>query len=376
MAVLLIVIVLLYTVYLLVCLKGWLKTPFTEVPVAHQPKTKLSVIIAVRNEAENIQNLLKDLAQQTYPESLFEVIIIDDSSDDVTASLVKDFIEKAFYPLHYIYLPDVSQKSGKKAAVQAGIDRASGELLLFTDGDCRVQPNWLICFEYKYSTTQARFISGPVFFQEPVSLFEKLQVVEFAALIGVGAASIANKMPTMCNGANIAYPKAVFAEVNGFEGNEQIASGDDEFLLHKVHSRYPGSVAFLKAPKAVVYTPAKKEVTDFFAQRVRWGSKWPAYKSWTPKLIALLVFGVNFLLLFCLVLWVGGVLSGGWLFCGFILKIGVDLLFLHKVLLFFHKQKYWVYIIPLQIVYVPYVILTALFALRGNYSWKGRIIKN
>ena len=356
-------------------LYAWRNIPEIQVPETDIPQTFISIIIPVRNEEVNIRSLLLNLEAQTYPHQLIEILIIDDDSEDNTGALVQDFARSATFPVHYKHLKQYSDKSGKKAAVQIGITKACGELMVLTDGDCRVQPGWLQHIEYLYRQKQAKFISGLVCYDAPASVFEKIQLVEFAALIGVGAGSLALKQPNMCNGANIAYPKYVFNEVKGFAGNEHISSGDDEFLMHKIFQLYPEAVHTLKSPAAVVYTAAKTQVSDFFAQRVRWASKWPAYTDIKIKLLAVLVFNLNFFILISFGLFVFHFISG----LNFVLVFGtkclIDLWFLKPILSFFQKQRYWLYVIPLQFIYIPYVVITALAALRGAYNWKGRSIK-
>ena len=138
---------------------------------------------------------------------------------------------------------------------------------------------------------------------------------------------------------------------------------------------YPGSVHFVKAPEATVFTSAQNTLTGFFAQRVRWASKWPAYQSLGVKLLAVLVFGVNFLLFLAMGLVIAGKFSFTWLAVALLVKILVDFLFLSAILKFLNKLKYLYIIIPLQLIYIPYVVVTALVALRGSYNWKGRKIK-
>jgi glycosyltransferase involved in cell wall biosynthesis len=105
---------------------------------------KISVIIPVRNEAENIQNLLDDLEKQTYPKDLFEVIIADDSSTDNTLEIVKSFKSKTSNSLIINELSDIERNlSPKKRAINSSIQLAKGELITTTDGDCRVNPKWL-----------------------------------------------------------------------------------------------------------------------------------------------------------------------------------------------------------------------------------------
>ncbi|MCJ8163327.1 glycosyltransferase [Pontibacter sp. E15-1] len=357
-------------------LVAWQEMPTSDAPASFIPALRLSVIIPVRNEAANILMLLQDLDRQHYPKELIEVLVVDDHSEDNTVELIHEYVRGSKLNIRMLQLRDYPAMQLKKAAVQKGVELAQGELLVFTDGDCRVGQEWLRQYAYLYRLQQPYFISGPVCFHNTHSLFEKMQLVEFSSLIGIGGASIGMGRPNMCNGANLAYRKDIFDSVAGFAGNEGIASGDDEFLLHKVHEQYPGKVAFLKNSKAIVYTSARKTLISFVSQRVRWASKWKSYQSQRVQLVALAVFLVNFLLFLALALLVFGSLPL-WIFvAAYVAKFAVDFLFLRQILGFLGKQEYLWYMLPLQLVYVPYVVITGVWGLLGRYRWKGRIIRN
>ncbi|WP_233219197.1 glycosyltransferase [Adhaeribacter arboris] len=340
------------------------------------PQTQLSVLIPVRNEAAPISDLLRDLEQQTYPKQNFEVLVMDDNSEDETAAEVRAFQEKSNLSLRLICLQDYPGLRQKKAAITKGVALATGELMVQTDGDCRVTPDWLFTLAQHYERTHARCISGPVCLSSDGSWFEGMQVVEFASLIGIGGASIALGKPNMCNGANLAYSRQAFLEVQGFTGNAHVASGDDEFLMHKIADYYSGKVSFLKDKRAIVSTAAQKTITAFFNQRIRWASKWPNYSGWSVKLLAILVFGVNFLLFLAFLAWLCGGLANEQLAALFGFKLSIDGIFLLSVLHFLNRKKYIFYLAPLQLVYIPYVLYTALRGLRGTYHWKGRKVSN
>ncbi len=356
-------------------LAAWNRMSSTDAPHGFQPETSITIIIPVRNEAANITTLLQDLEAQQYPCHLIEVLVLDDHSEDETVALAEQFFSKFTLAVKCIRLNTYVKYSGKKAAIQKGVELAQGELLVFTDGDCRVGPEWLRQYAYLYETKQPYFISGPVAFQHTHTLFERMQLVEFASLMGVGGASIELRKPNMCNGANLAYTKAVFGQVEGFSGNETVASGDDEFLLHKVSSLYPEKVAFLKSHKAIVYTMAHKRLINFMSQRVRWASKWKAYQRLDVQLVALNVFVVNLLLFTAIPLVWLGLLPVPWFVGAYVTKFGIDFLFLDRILLFLRRRRYVWYMLPLQLVYVPYVVGTALAGLFGRYRWKGRTIR-
>jgi biofilm PGA synthesis N-glycosyltransferase PgaC len=249
-------------------------------------------------------------------------------------------------------------------------------LIAQTDGDCRVQPDWLKLLELAYSQSQAKFISGPVCLEDKGSFFGKMQVVEFASLIGTGAAAIGLQKPNMCNGANLAFEKAAFFEVEGYAGNETIASGDDEFLMHKIHRKFPGGVAFLKAAEATVFTPAQATLKSFLQQRIRWASKWKFYRNVPGQILAFLIFAVNAGLLIGIGSWLFGNTNSAVIWPLFIIKSGADVVFLGLILSFYRRLSLLVYFLPLQLVYIPYVVYCALAGLKGNYQWKGRQHRN
>ena len=375
MAFCLFVLIFTYSWVVLRRLVAWLRLKPVKVPPDYLPFTSVTVIVAIRNEENQINGLLQDLKTQHYPPHLLEVIIVDDYSEDNSAGIIKNFLREVPFKMQVIQLAKVGGNPGKKGAVAAGVAAATGELLVFTDGDCRVPTNWLLNMAYMYTTFKAKFISGPVFYHKPQNLFGHLQLVEFASLIGTGGSSIALGKPNMCNGANLAYPKTIFEEAGGFSGNDHIPSGDDEFLMHKVQRLYPKGILFLKALEATVYTAPKPDLAGFLAQRIRWSSKWPAYHNVGVKVLAVLVFGVNLGLFVAAILAALGYFWVKFLLWAILFKILVDIIFLSPILSFFKKKKYLLLVAPLQLIYIPYVVLTALVGLKGNYTWKGREIK-
>ncbi len=355
---------------------AWQRMDSSYAPESFQPATAITVIIPVRNEAQHIGALLQDLEAQQYPQHLLEVLLVDDHSEDATTAVAAEFILATTIDVKIIRLDSYVNLVGKKAAVRKGVELATGELLVFTDGDCRIGPEWLRQFAFLYQTRQPYFISGPVCFQHTNTLFERMQLVEFASLIGVGGASLQLQKPNMCNGANLAYTKTIFEEVGGFAGNEAIASGDDEFLLHKISKCYPDKVAFLKSQKAIVYTMAPKSLPAFILQRVRWASKWKSYQNRQVQAVAVVVFAANLFLFLAIPAAGLGLLHWQAFLPAYAVKCAIDFLFLNRILSFLRKQRYLVYMLPLQFVYIPYVVCIALAGLFGRYHWKGRMIRN
>ena len=344
-----------------------------EAPIKAVPR--FSLLIAARNEAAALPLLLADLRRQTLPAAQFEVIVIDDHSTDATADVVAQ-TETAF-PLHLLCLADQpGAPTGKKAALQAALRVARAPWVVCTDADCRVGPDWLGSYAALLDQEPAvRFVSGPVLLTGTDTLWQRLLGLEFAGLVGVGAACIRLGFPTMCNGANLAYRRDSFAAVGGFAGNEHLASGDDEFLLHKLHARFPGSIRFLQAPAAIVRTAAPPTLAALLRQRVRWASKWRHYQAPTPQRLALLVAAANGALAVGAGLLPVRPALAPWVGAAWLLKLGVDAWFLTPVLAFFGRRR-WLRAAPLlQLAYAPYVLGVGLLGLRGGYRWKGRRVK-
>jgi hypothetical protein len=245
-------------------------------PIDAQPVPLFSVLVAARNEAATLPHLLQALQAQTLPPHQFEVLIADDHSTDGTTALVITAAQNSLFGLRLVTLPP--GHTGKKAALAAAEAQARAPWVVCTDADCRPGPGWLSAYADLIHPS-VHFISGPVRLTPGGAWFDELLGLEFAGLVGVGAACIARGRPTMCNGANLAFRRATFHEVGGYADNVGLASGDDEFLLHKMHQRYPAGIRFLADARAVVDTPAPATLRTLLRQRVRWASKWPHYRT-------------------------------------------------------------------------------------------------
>ncbi|PWK26612.1 cellulose synthase/poly-beta-1,6-N-acetylglucosamine synthase-like glycosyltransferase [Arcicella aurantiaca] len=353
----------LYALFNLVLIMTWLKMRREKQEETSQRNTKLTVIIPVRNEEDNIVKLLQDLDSQNYPFENFEVIIANDGSTDQTESFVLAFQENAKFNLKLLNILDDKSSSPKKRAIKKSIEISSGELIITTDGDCRVFPNWLVSIEQIFKTTNAKLVSSPVSFINEHKFWNTAQIIEFASLIGSGACAMYLKKPNMCNGANIAYTREVFEEVGGFAGNEHLASGDDEFLMHKIAEKYPEKVVFNADKNAIVLTNTQADWQHFYQQRRRWASKWKYYKDWKVSALAIFIFVVNLG-----VIWSFITLN----YTNLFLKLVFEFAFLSLIIRFLgHKDKIK-YILIVQILYPFYVVFFGLIAQGKGYTWKGR----
>lgn len=367
-----IILTLLYAGVVLFLRKGWRNIlPFTL--MGSQPTTKISVIIAARNEEDKIALTINDILSQSYPTDLFELIVVDDHSTDSTAEIIKSYENKG---VRLIKLNESEPlNSYKKKAIAEAIKESSGELIITTDADCRMDKNWLSTIVNYYEENDYKLISSPVAFFEEKNSFEELQTLEFLFLIGLGAAGIGNKIPSTCNGANLCYRKDVFLELGGFKGIDDLASGDDELLLHKIASAYPNSIGFCKSYDAVVFTHAKENLKEFIQQRKRWASKSVKYKDKRIVVLAIAVWLFNLSFIINLI---GGMFVPLLLnvFClQFFIKFFAEILFLERVTNFAKRRSLLVFLPVLTVIHVVYFIYIGIAGNSGKYNWKGRMVR-
>lgn len=367
----------LYALLTLLLWAAWRRIPVPKAAAVPAGRPFFSVVVAARDEADRLPDLLRGLARQDYPPDAFEVFIVDDHSTDDTARVVAEAAAGVGFPLRLLRLADYLPASApgsnyKKKAIEYGVQSARGEWIVLTDGDCRVPPGWLAALAGCAGREGVRMVSGPVAFDGERSAFEKMQTVEFASLIGSGAATLQLGLPTMCNAANLAFARAAFVAVDGYAGTADTATGDDLFLMHKLHVRYPGGVVFLKNPGGVVYTGAKETWAAFYQQRKRWASKWNLYQDWRVSALAVAVFAANLALPAGLAGYLLGGLSPGWLLLGTAARFGSEFAFLRDVLRFLGRGRRVKWILPVQVVYAWYVVFFAIIAQKRGYVWKGR----
>jgi poly-beta-1,6-N-acetyl-D-glucosamine synthase len=359
----------LYSSLILYYWRAWLSVPVFD-DNEKRPETPVSIVIPARNEAATINRLLNSLLVQTYPRELMEIIVVDDHSTDDTASIVKQFKD-----VRLISLQDQDVNSSKKKAIATAIATAKGSLIITTDADCQVGPIWLQTLVAFREKTGSVLVAGPVAFRVSSSSLVIFQCLDFLVLQGITAASVHKNVHSMCNGANLAYDKTVFFEVDGFKDVDHIASGDDMLLMHKIWQRYPRRVGYLKSISAIVQTDAMPDWKSFLNQRIRWASKARQYQDKRISIVLAIVFLFN--LSFPALLVVGCWDPAYWLWLSGLLaaKTIVEFPFVSSVAKFF-KQRSLMKFFPLfQPFHIAYTLLAGFLGQFGTYTWKGRRVR-
>ena len=247
------------------------------------PALFVSVIIASRNEERNLPVLLDDILVQDYSPDLFEVIVVDDNSEDKTFALASEFA--GIRNLKVIR----NEGSGKKQALRTGIGASSGSFIITTDADCRPGRSWLSTIASAFGHFKPNMIIGQVVLKSQSGFFNRFQELEFLALQGVTAGTAVSGNPVLCNGANLAFTKDAYNEHSENLHNE-LVSGDDIFLLHSIKKAGSGKIIWLEAENSIVSTQSSATTASFLAQRARWLSKAGSYSDVFTLVVAIVTF--------------------------------------------------------------------------------------
>ena len=329
---------------------------------------KVSILIAARNEENNIERLLKSIYNQTFAKDLFEVIIIDDHSKDNTLLIVENFI-KVNNDINLKIFN--AEKEGKKFAISQALHLAHNDLVIVTDADCVLKTTWIESIVNFYNEKKCKMILAPVLLSPAETFFEKIQVLEHLSLIGSTAGSANIGFPVMCNGANMAYEREAALEVEKFRKDFNIPSGDDMFLMEQFIKNYGHqSVKFLLSKSAIVETKTCKTVSEFFRQRRRWVSKTKAYTSWKILATAFIVlfFNLSIVSLFVSAFFIPALWSLYFLLT--LLKFFIDFPLLKNITSFMNQSGLLKWTLLLEFIYPFYVVFTAISGMLINVKWK------
>ena len=361
-----------YFILILIFWMGWILIKQRNEPFKNENKTKFTILIPVRNEEELILENLNSLLSLNYPFDLFEIFILNDHSTDRTGEITEKFIQdNKNFPLKLVDLSTYSEIKNKKDVITFGVNAAQTEWIVLTDGDCRRNPLWLKALNEFIVESDCKMIYAPVEFSSN-GVFEHIQALEFSGLVGIGGAAIRLKKPNMCSAANLAFKKEVFIEMGGYDDNNHIASGDDEYLLHKVFKMYPDEVFFLKDLRALVSTSPNVSVEQLANQRRRWVSKSTHYEN---RYITAILSGAYFFNLSILLNFIIGIFKTDFLILGLIqiaVKSLIEGLFLFDVLRFFKRSYLILFLLIAEPFHILYVLIIGIWANMAGYNWKGR----
>lgn len=330
----------------------------------------ITVVIACRNEEDNLHNIIRCLQNQDFDNSRFEVIFVNDHSNDETLNILNNEAKK-WSNLRVI---NMQNSYGKNKSIREGILNSQGDIILCTDADCLMSPKWISSIYNYFNIYSVVFVSSPVILEENKALFHKFILLEFISLIGSGASSIYQDKAIFCNGANIAFRKSMYLDICDSEFNNLFS--DDSSLIRYVQKKYNDGICFAKNKECVVRTYSPRSFISFLRQRVRWlySSTIDPDKEIFYLAYLVLIMNLSIFLLFVLPFFYYQYIFIVLFLILFLIKCIVDFIFLQPLLSFFNKKYLLIYLIPFEIIYSFYTILIVTLLLTLSPKWKGRIL--
>jgi len=335
------------------------------------PKTFFAIIIPFRNEEENLPHLLESIKKLNYPKDLFEIVLVDDFSlDDSVKLIYKWRMENGEFQTTLLENLRISN-SPKKDAISRAIPILKNEWIITTDADCVVPENWLLTLDNYIQNNKVSMIAGAVSYFCKPSFLHYFQQLDLMSLQGATIGSFGLDIGFMCNGANFSYTKSFFKELNGFSGNDTIASGDDVFLLQKAMRYNPEKVHYLKSKDTTVSTKPDESWHDLFQQRLRWASKTSSYSSVFGKDLALIVFFGNLAIVISWILFLIEKIEPLYFGIFLLIKFVFDTILLQKTTRYFTNKRMR-FLILASLFYPFFCVTIALCSFFVKYEWKGR----
>jgi cellulose synthase/poly-beta-1,6-N-acetylglucosamine synthase-like glycosyltransferase len=322
-----------------------------------------TIIVAARNEEENILRTLDSLAKLEYPKEKLEVILVDDQSTDATGKIIDDFIKDKPNFKKVTTDNDDIKLIGKMRALAYGIKQAKGEIILTTDADCEVKPSWAktICSYYK---DDVALVTGYTT-QVANNWFGGMQALDFIYLLTAGAGTVNIGLPISCIGNNMSYRKSAYDEVGGYE-SLPFSVTEDFTLMNAIYNLKKYKIIFPLDKEALVTSLPCKNIKSLFRQKKRWGVGGLGV-PFRGFVIMFWGFLANLLVLLTPLFF-----TSIWLYL-VVFKISMDFFLLypiHKKLgieknlkYFFHHQIYYL----IYVVALPFIVLP-----NKKVVWKGR----
>jgi glycosyltransferase involved in cell wall biosynthesis len=359
-----------YFLLVVILIIGWLIP--NKIKIETDEEKFVSIIIPVRNEEYNIANCLSSLCKQTLSNLNFEIIVVDDHSTDNTMEVLRKFQQDTKLNMKTYSLP--TDKTGKKEALEFGINQSNFPTIITTDADCEYSENWLkeiMCYHEK---DKVKMMIMPVVYKYKAGFMQAFYRLDFLSLVASGISFTKLKFPFLSNGANLMFDKKLFFDLAGYDNNKQISTGDDVFLTLKFAQKYKNNIYGINDYNLVVHTNSPNNFKEFISQRVRWGSKTKHYPL-KFKLLGMLIFLFNTSILTNMILLFIYPLFVEFFLIQFVTKCFLNFCFLFLVAFWWKMKKTLIYLPIVEILYPIYIIYSVLAGLFNTYTWKGRIHK-
>ena len=323
----------------------------------------VSVIIAARDEENNIANCLTSVLRQTYPSNLFEVIVVDDNSTDNTADICKAFMER-FPNLFCIAAPENPNLPGKPNALACGIEASHGEVILITDADCTVPSTWIECTAQHYEGNIG--LIGGITLQRNANWFEGMQSLDWAFILGMAASTAGLGHQHGSIGNNLSFKRKAYDHVGGYR-KLKFSVTEDYTIVQAIIDSGQWDYIYPIDSKTMVESKPCSDWKTLLRQKQRWGKG-----ALDMKISGFLIMVVGFCMHispFIMLYWGSVVLSASMLLVKFIF----DYIFLYRFLKRVERISDLKWFYYFEMYFIFYVILLPfLVFFGGKVQWKGR----
>ena len=332
----------------------------------------VSVVVAARNEAQNIAACLRSLEQQSYVGSL-QIVVVDDRSTDSTGAIVKGILQRwgATSQLLVVRAPDAPRyRCPKKSALAVGIEASDGDLLLFTDADCEPPATWVAQMAARF-TEGVGLVAGFACTEPMRFVRHRLLAVDNLGVSALAEGSIGMGAPLSCTGRNLAYRRVVWEQLGGFDDIGHLLSGDDVYFLRLVAARTDWQVVYCPEADAVVSgAPGPTGWSVILEQKLRHASKAARYQG-KARWLALALYGYHALLLAGIVQLALTGLGATTFAAAWLSRWGLDGALLYRFAPRKRRDRVLLTFLPVvEMLYIPYVLILVPLGRRGRFGWK------
>ena len=233
-------------------------------PVSEEKKP-VSVVICAKNEYHNLVRFLPLVLEQDYPE--FEVIVVNDASDDDTFYLLRELSDKYAHLKVVNLLQNLNFYVGKKFPLSIGIKSATYPTLLLTDADCYpAGPHWIESMQSVFTDKTEIVLGYGAYLPQPGLLNLLIRFDTLNVAMQYMSLALCH-LPYMGVGRNLAYQKELFHKVGGFIDHYKISSGDDDLFINEVANGV--NTRIQPAAEAITYSRPKQTFASWYRQKKR-----------------------------------------------------------------------------------------------------------
>lgn len=328
----------------------------------------VSVIVPARNEQSNIESALRAISESNYPPESYEIIAINDRSNDDTYNIMNS-LTKDIPNLKIVNLTEPREEAnlrGKPGALHLGILQSKGDIILMTDADCIVEPNWIrsVVQPYKDDSLglQASFtlISG----ERP---FDFVQAVEWIYMHTMASAGMGLNQPLGCYGNNLSIRREDYFALGGYP--EIPFSITEDMALEKAVFEKGRGINYLTNHDAVVTTLPCETFKEYVSQHRRWAIGGLAL-GWRA-----VIFVLSSLLIWSAL--IVAIATGNllWLFAVLFTRIAGDYALIYPTLMILRQYKLRPWLVPSILFFMLMELFIPFTLLSRKVVWKGQVFK-